>query len=157
MQFRDFITPERIIPNLSASNKSEAMNELVEPIFANKVVGPELRESVLAALFHREELGPTAIGQGLALAIPHAKHPGVRGLVGVFGRSVEGVDFGSPDGLPVHLFVLLLSNRECADKHLEALAYISRKFRNKDFRNLLLKAAQASQIADFLEDSDNEE
>lgn len=157
MQFRDFITPERIIPNLSASSKSEAISELAGPLFSTKVIGPDLYEGVLSALFHREELGTTAIGQGQGLAIPHAKHPGVRGLVGVFGRSMEGVDFGSPDGEPVHLFILLLSNRECADKHLEALAYISRKFRNQDFRNLLLKAAKASQIADFLDESDNEE
>ena len=157
MQFRDFISPERIISNLSASTKAEAIGELTEPLFTSHIIGDELREGVLAALFHREELGATAVGQGLGLAIPHAKHPGVRGLVGVFGRSVEGIDFDSPDGQPVHLFILLLSNRECADRHLEALAYISRKFRNNDFRNLLLKAANATQISDFLEDSDNEE
>lgn len=157
MQFRDFISPERIISNLSASTKAEALSELAEPLFSNCIIGQDLREGVMTALFHREELGTTAVGQGLGLAIPHAKHPGVRGLVGVFGRSLEGIDYGSPDGQPVHLFILLLSNRECADRHLEALAYISRKFRNKDFRNLLLKAANATQIADFLEDSDNEE
>jgi len=157
MQFKDFITPERIIANLSASSKSEAISELVEPFFTGHVISQDLREGVLSALFHREELGATAVGQGLDLAIPHAKHPGVRGLVGVFGRSLEGIDWGAPDGEPVHLFILLLSNRECADKHLEALAYISRKFRGKDFRNLLLKAANAGQIADFLDDSDNED
>lgn len=157
MQFRDFIVQERIIPNLSASTKAEAISELAEPLFAHKVISAELREGVLAALFHREELGPTAVGQGIGLAIPHAKHPSVRGLVGVFGRSVEGIDFQSPDGRPVHLFILLLSNRECADRHLEALAYISRKFRDKDFRNLLLRAANAAQIMDFLEEADNEE
>lgn len=157
MQFRDFLSSERIIEDMSAANKAEAINELAEPLFVNGIVNPELREGVLAALFHREELQSTAIGQGLGLAIPHAKHPGVRGLVGVFGRSREGVDFASPDGQPVQLFFLLLSNRECADRHLEALAYISRKFRNADFRNCLLKALNKGQIADFLEDSDNEE
>lgn len=157
MQFRDFIAQERIIPNLSASTKAEAISELADPFFTQKVISAELREGVLAALFHREELGATAVGQGLGLAIPHAKHPGVRGLVGVFGRSVEGIDFNSPDGEPVHLFIMLLSNRECADRHLEALAYISRKFRDKDFRNLLLKAAGAAQIMKFLEESDNED
>lgn len=157
MLFKDFLTQERIIANLSASAKAEAIAEMAEPLFAQHVLAPELREGVLDALFHREELGVTAVGQGLSLAIPHAKHPGVRGLVGVFGRSVEGIDFASPDGRPVHLFVLLLSNRECADRHLEALAYISRKFRNKDFRNLLLKASTAPQIWDFMEDADNEE
>ncbi len=157
MLFRDFLSSERVIANLSASTKAEALGELVEPLFASGVLGDDLREGVLTALFHREELGSTAIGQGLGLAIPHAKHPGVRELVGVFGRSVEGIDFGAADGQPVHLFLLLLSNRECADKHLAALAYISRKFRNADFRNLLLRAANQSQIMDFLEESDNEE
>ncbi len=157
MQFRDFLAPERIIANLSASTKAEAIGELVDPLFAGGILGPDLREGVLTALFHREELGTTALGQGLGLAIPHAKHPGVRGLVGVFGRSVEGIDFGAADGQPVHLFVLLLSNRECADRHLAALAYISRKFRDQEFRNLLLRAANQSQLGDFLEESDNEE
>ncbi len=157
MQFRDFLSSERIIANLSASTKAEALGELVEPLFAGGLLGMDLREGVLTALFHREELGSTAVGQGLALAIPHAKHPGVRELVGVFGRSVEGIDFGAPDGRPVHLFLLLLSNRECADKHLAALAYISRRFRNEDFRNLLLRAANQGQIMDFLEEADNEE
>ncbi len=157
MQFRDFLTSERIISDLSATTKAEAISELAEPLFTSGVVNPELREGVLSALFHREELQTTALGQGLAMAIPHAKHPGVRGLVGVFGRSREGVDFDSPDGQPVHLFFLLLSNRECADRHLEALAYISRKFRSQELRNCLIRAVNKGQIADFLEDSDNEE
>lgn len=157
MQFKDFLSPERIIPDLSASTKAEAISELAEPLFENGIISPELREGVLSALFHREELQTTALGQGLAMAIPHAKHPGVRGLVGVFGRSREGVDFDSPDGQPVHLFILLLSNRECADKHLEALAYISKKFRDKEFHNLIMKATSRAQIADFLEDADNDE
>lgn len=156
MQFRDFLAHDRILSDMSAVTKAEAITELAEPLFASGAVNPELREGVIAALFHREELQSTAIGQNLGLAIPHAKHPGVRGLVGVFGRSREGVDFDSPDGEPVHLFIMLLSNRECADRHLEALAYISKKFRDDQFRNVLMKAVNAAQIFDFLEDSDNE-
>jgi PTS system fructose-specific IIA component/PTS system nitrogen regulatory IIA component len=156
MQFRDFLTQERVIANLSASTKDEAIGELAEPLFAGGVLGRDLRDGVLSALFDREKLGTTAIGQGLGLAIPHAKHPGVRGLVGVLGRSVVGIDFGARDGKPVHLFLLLLSNRECADKHLAALAYISKKFRNEHFRTLLLRAATGDQLFQFLDDADNE-
>lgn len=157
MQFRDFITQERIIDNLSATTKPEVITEMADLLFNQGSVNPDLREGVLTALFHREELQSTAIGQGLSLAIPHAKHPGVRGLIGVLGRSREGVEYDSPDGEPVHLFFLLLSNREYADRHLEALAYISKKCRNAVFRNCLIKAANRDQIADFLEDADNEE
>ena len=157
MLFKDFITPERIVSDMAAATKAEAIGELAEPLFANGIVSANLRDGVLSALFHREEIQSTALGQGLGMAIPHAKHPGVRGLVGVFGRSRDGIDFASPDGQPVHLFVLLMSSRECADLHLEALAYISRKFRDREFRGCLLKAAGSAQMADFLEDSDNEE
>ncbi|MDR1612825.1 MAG: PTS sugar transporter subunit IIA [Planctomycetota bacterium] len=157
MQFRDFITQERIIENLSATTKPEVITEMTDLLFSQGAVNPNLREGVLTALFHREDLQSTAIGQGLSLAIPHAKHPGVRGLIGVLGRSREGVDYGSPDGQRVHLFFLLLSNREYADRHLEALAYISKECRNADFRNCLIRAVNRDQIADFLEDADNEE
>lgn len=157
MQFRDFVTQERILDDLSARTKLETITELADVLFRREIINPELRESVLSALFHREELQTTAIGQGLSLAIPHAKHPGVRGLIGVLGRSREGVDFASPDGEAVHLFFLLLSNREYADRHLEALAYISRKCRDANFRNCLVRAVNKDQIADFLEDADNEE
>lgn len=157
MQFRDFITQERILDDLSARSKLEVINELADVLFNQGTINPDLREGILTALYNREDLQSTALGQGLSIAIPHAKHPGVRGFVGVFGRSREGVDFNSPDKEPVHLFFLLLSNREYADRHLEALAYISRKCRDADFRNCLLKAVNKDQIADFLEDSDNEE
>lgn len=157
MQFKDFLSPERIISDLSAATKAEAIEELAEPLFGKGVVNPELREGILSALFHREELHSTALGKGLSLAVPHAKHPGVRELVGVFGRSREGVDFNSPDGEPVHLFILLLSNRESSNQHLAALAHISRVFRNPKFRNCLLRAVNSRQIAGFLDDADNEE
>lgn len=157
MQFRDFLISDRIIPHMSATTKQEAIAELAEPLFTAGAINPELREGVLTALFNREKLQTTAVGQGLSLAIPHAKHPGVKGLMGVFGRSMEGVDFESPDGQPVHLFFLLMSNREVADRHLEALAYISRKCRDEAFRNFLMKTTSQGLLADVLEDSDNED
>ena len=157
MQFRDFLAPERILDDLSAQTKTAVISELSETLFVQNFINSEVKEGVLSALYHREELQSTALGQGLSIAIPHAKHPGVRGLVGVFGRSREGVNFDAPDGQPVHLFFLLLSNREYANRHLEALAYISKKCRNTEFRNCLLRAANKAQIANFLEDSDNED
>lgn len=157
MQFRDFLTSDHILPHMSATSKEEAIAELAEPLFTTGAINPELREGVLTALFNREKLQTTAVGQGLSLAIPHAKHPGVKGLVGVFGRSMEGIDFNSPDGQPVHLFFLLMSNREVADRHLEALAYISRKCRDESFRNYLMKTISQGLLADVIEDSDNED
>lgn len=156
MQFRDFIIPGGILADLVSRNKSDIITELAEALFAGNAVGADYREGVLAGLFHREELQSTALGGGMGLAIPHTKHPGVHRLMGVFGRSREGVDFASPDGKPVHMFFLLLSNREYADRHLEALAYICNCFRDAEFRNCLMKAPNAVQIKEFFDDADME-
>lgn len=156
MLFRDFLTQDRIVGDLIASTREEALAELAEPLFVTGVLDSGVRDGVMHALLKREEIHTTALGNGMDLAVPHARHPAVRELVGVLGRSHAGVDFGSPDGQPVHLFVLLLSHPDSPVEHLQALAYISRKLRGEDMRGLLLRAAGEQQIKRFLDGCDNE-
>ena len=76
----------------------------------------------------RERLGSTAIGDGIA--IPHGKLRGISRILGVFGRSPQGVDFDSLDGNPTHLFFLLVAPEDSASLHLKALARVSRLFKD---------------------------
>ena len=52
----------------------------------------------MEVLWERERLGSTAIGDGIA--IPHGKLPGLKTVLGAFGRHLQGVDFQSLDGKP---------------------------------------------------------
>jgi len=65
------------------------------------------RSVVYEALFAREKLGSTALGQGIA--IPHGRIKGLKKPLGAFFRLEVPVQFEAPDGKPVsHIFVLLV-------------------------------------------------
>jgi mannitol/fructose-specific phosphotransferase system IIA component (Ntr-type) len=152
MQFRDFIVRTAIIDDLESTTKNEAIAEMVDALIKSQTISEDMRQGVMTALLDREKLGSTGIGQGIA--IPHAKHPGIKKLVGLFARSREGVNFEAIDGEPAHLFFLLLSNQECAGKHLEALAYVSGNLRDEIFRRFIQKARDAKEIIELMEEAD---
>jgi len=152
MQFCDFLVREAILGDIVSSTKNEAIAEMTDALIKARVISQDLRQGVLTALLDREKLGSTGIGQGIA--IPHAKHPGIKKLVGLFARSREGVRFDALDGEPVHLFFLLLSNQECAAQHLEALAYVSKNLRQDIFRRFLLTARDEKEILELLDEAD---
>ena len=102
MRFRDFIARGVIVGDLASTTKKEAIAEMTDALSKAQLLSADLRQGVLKALLNREELGTTGIGQGIA--IPHAKHPGVKKLTGLFARSREGVEFLAPDNQPVHIF-----------------------------------------------------
>ena len=80
------------------------------------------------ALLDRESLGPTGVGQGVAL--PHARLPGLTKVVGCFIRLEKPIDFSSVDRRPVDLVFSLLAPAESGVDHLKALALVSRTLRH---------------------------
>ena len=90
-------------------------------------------DRLVEVLWERERLGSTAIGDGIA--IPHGKLPGLKGVIGAFGRHPAGVDFDSLDGSPTHLFFLLVAPEDSVGQHLKALARVSRLLKDRAFRD----------------------
>jgi nitrogen PTS system EIIA component len=141
MKIAEFLEPTAIIDDLVGSTPQEVLTELCRPLAASTGVN---RERMVEALLPREQLAPTAIGEGLAL--PHGKMAGLGGLVAGFGRSRAGVDFKAPDSRPAALFFTLLAPEDGHGLHLKALARISRLFKAAEFREALLKAKDAAEI-----------
>lgn len=152
MLFNDFISSNAIVDDLASTDKSDAIVEMVDALIAAGSISSELRQGVLTALFDREKVGSTGLQNGIA--IPHAKHPGIKKLTGLFARSREGVAFDALDGEPTHLFFLLLSNQECIGDHLGALAYISKHLRGDIFSRFLKNARDAKEIYELLVEAD---
>ena len=96
MRLTDFISPEAVVANLKATNKKQLLQELSER--AAKLSGLSARE-IFDALLHRERLGSTGIGEGIA--IPHGKLTKVKSIFGLFARLERPIDFDSLDGAPV--------------------------------------------------------
>ncbi len=80
------------------------------------------------ALQERESLGPTGVGNGVAL--PHARLDGIDRVCGAFIRLERPFDYGSVDRAPVDLVFALFAPREAGVEHLKALALVSRTLRD---------------------------
>lgn len=152
MKILDLLARERIMPDLQASNKRGALEELAKTL-ADGADGLNL-PAIMEVLLDRERLGSTGIGDNIA--IPHGKLPQLSELKVSFGRSLKGVDFDSMDGKPSHLFFLLLAPVNSAGLHLKALAKISRMLMSQSFRDNLMKAPGAEEIYRLIAERDAE-
>ncbi len=150
MQLDQILDSGFINDNLSAKNKADVLQELVNTIIQG---GLKLDPSVvIEVLQQREKLGSTGIGDGVA--IPHGKIPALEELVVAFGRSKEGISFDAVDGKPVHLFFLLLAPENSSGQHLKALAKISKMLKAVNFRKKLLEAKSRGDLYKTIIDQD---
>ena len=150
MNISDFLRIEAVECSLGASNKPGVLRELVGVLLR---VEPELDPNRLVeTLEQRESLQSTGIGNGVA--IPHGKVTNLDRLVACVGRSVEGVDFQSLDGLPTQLFFTLFIPADEHGLHLKALARLSRLLKEPPIRQALLEAADAQEMYDVIMEED---
>lgn len=150
MKITDFLASGMIIPDLRGKEKKAVLNELAEWMaFQDRSLDAQ---KLFEVLLEREKVSSTAIGEGVA--IPHGKMPGVRGVCGLFARSLQGVNFDSMDGGPTYLFFLLIAPENSAADHLKALARISRLLKNTAFRARLMQGKTREEIFDAISEED---
>lgn len=150
MKVVDFLRSDCVIPSLRGKSKADVLTELAEHLSR---VRPGIDSQVLGrALTEREQLASTAIGDGIA--IPHGRLESVDTLVGVLGRSVEGLNFDSIDGKPTYLIFMLVAPSAATGAHLKALARLSRLFRDAQFRQRLLSASDSEALFQTIKDED---
>jgi nitrogen PTS system EIIA component len=137
----EFLTPEAVAPGLRASGKKQVLQEVSAQ--AARLVGIDERE-VFETLLHRERLGSTGIGDGIA--IPHGKIPRLGRLFGLVARLDKPVDFEALDGQPVEIVFLLLAPEGAGADHLKALARVARVLREPGILDRIRAARDASAI-----------
>lgn len=92
-------------------------------------------DTVADALWEREQLASTALGQGVAL--PHARIKGLREPHAAYLRLVPPLAFDAPDDRPVSdVFVLLVPER-ATEQHLQLLAGVAERFAEPAWREEL--------------------
>lgn len=151
MKILDILDPAAIVPEMRATSKPAALEELAGALAARYPTIDQAR--LVEVLLEREELGSTAIGEGIA--IPHGKLAGLTDVVAAFGRSSRGIDFDSLDGSPTRLFFLLVAPEESAGIHLKALARISRLLKDRGFRERLFAGATREALFDIIREEDD--
>lgn len=141
MNLADILSPEQIIPELRATDRWEAIDELIDNLVSTGKIKAEHREQITAVVRKRENSMSTGIGFGIG--IPHASTDLIGEVVGALGRSGKGVNFDALDNKPVNLVMLFLVPQGQFQKHLHTLAEIAKLLHKKDFRNSLEEAGDA--------------
>jgi len=150
VKITDFLTVQSVIPDLAGREKGAVLREMADWLVSNHKSLDKNR--VLQVLLERERISTTAIGEGVA--IPHGKLAGVERVLGVFARSVEGVDFASLDGGRSHLFFLLIAPENAAADHLKALARVSRLLKDEAFRRRLMQGKTNQELYQIIATED---
>jgi PTS system nitrogen regulatory IIA component len=112
--------------------------------------GENGRERLLKAVLEREELQPTAMGNGVAL--PHPRNPVIENEAegcAALGFTKNKIDWGALDGKPVTTLILVVS--ASAKMHLALLQRISFFCRDSGFTSLLDRRAPAEEIFGYIE------
>lgn len=142
MELSDILNGEAVRSGVKVASKKRLLQELAG--FAADLTPGVDATSSLRALQEREGLGPTGMGDGIA--VPHARLPGVKKVIGYFMRLEKPVDFSAVDGRPVDLVFMLLAPEEAGAEHLRALARVSRTLRNPDVCRKLRSTEDASTL-----------
>ncbi len=141
MDLADILTKEQIITDLQATNRWEAIDELINNLVSTQKIKSEHREAIAAVVKKRETSMSTGIGFGIG--IPHASTDLISEVVGALGRSKRGVNFDALDNQPVNLVMLFLVPQGQFQKHLHTLANIAKLLHKADFRQALEQAPDA--------------
>lgn len=141
MDIESILSPEHTFCNVEATSKKRAIEIAAELLSRNSGF---TSDEAYRGLIAREKLGPTALGNGIAL--PHCRLEHCASTVcGVF-RLAQPIDFEAIDDEPVSLMFVLLFPHDEEEDHLRTLAMLARRFESPDYRAHLLEASNDTEL-----------
>jgi mannitol/fructose-specific phosphotransferase system IIA component (Ntr-type) len=151
LKVHSLLAQEMIIRELEETTREGALREMVGFLRKRNKIAKD--RDLYEKLMQREDLGSTAIGDGVA--IPHCKMKGVKNPVVMLAISQKGVDFHSLDGKPSHIFFLVVSSPDNPSVNLQILAAIAQLVRKAKL--VIKRIKEAEDTAKVLAIIKNEE
>lgn len=145
MEIRDILSEESVILDLKSTTKEGIIQELVDKLYDKG--GITLKSKFIKALERREKIGSTSIGYQIAM--PHGKTKYVKKASVVIGKSREGIDWPSIDGLPVKVIIMFAMPQFKGHEDLMLISQISYILGGKDISERLLNAHTKKEILDI--------
>jgi PTS system fructose-specific IIC component len=102
------------------------------------------RTKLLLDFINREKKATTALGDGIA--VPHIRSKQAKEFMIAFARSSQGYDFGSPDGKPVHLFVIMAAPPYDDTLYLKVFKSLAGMLQYESFREELMSASHPGEL-----------
>ena len=135
------ITEEQVVLDLTGADCHEATRTLAERLVASGRCTD--LDQFLDDVRRREETMATGLPGGIG--IPHARSTAIIEPSLVFGRPVQGIDWGAKDG-PATLVFLIAAPEGGGDAHMQMLPKLARALMKKDFKAALAAAATEDEV-----------
>jgi mannitol/fructose-specific phosphotransferase system IIA component (Ntr-type) len=146
VRLADFLRREDVRLDLSGATPLDVMRELAESLGLD----PERCSALLKSLQRRESMESTAVGHGIA--IPHCRSANLPRLRLAYGRPLQPVSWGAPDGDPVrHVFLLVAPH--LSPEYLPVLARIAHLGNDSAFRRRLDELRSSDEFFQLLADA----
>jgi len=145
MKISDILDESLVKTQLPGNSKDEIISHMIDIVATSKKVLN--REKVQEAIFEREKIMSTGVGNGFA--IPHGKTDAVSDIVAAFAVTAEPIDYQSLDEQPVRLVFLLVGKDSMVGPHIKLLSRISRLMNKEEFRKKLLTAASPKEVLEI--------
>jgi mannitol/fructose-specific phosphotransferase system IIA component (Ntr-type) len=146
--FSEVILKSVVCLDMSEPSGYEAVTTLIEAAVKQGVLDKACMDDAIKAVLKREQSASTAMPDGIAL--PHGRIDCIQELVCMIGIHPGGVEFGSPDGLPTHIFVQLLVPATVGCNHIHFLANLSRRLMEQSVRSDLLSSVSRGQVVEAI-------
>ena len=146
MNLTQILRPACVKVPFEARDKQSVITELIDLLDSEGLLLD--RDTALESVLMREKTRSTGIGS--AIAIPHGKCKATKELVMAIGIASEPIEFGSVDGKPVSIVILLVSPIDQTGPHIQALAQISRLMLDEPFKQSLEKADSSERAYELL-------
>jgi mannitol/fructose-specific phosphotransferase system IIA component (Ntr-type) len=155
MKLLDLVHPDCILADLASNERNGVIRELVQVLGDAKLIEDSAVDGIVRSIVARERTrGTTGFGKGVA--VPHAKVEGLDRIVAAVGRSVDGIDFASLDGQPVHIVFLIVSPADQPEEHLRAMDLVFRHLQQEKFRKFLRQSDHPDKVYDLLKEADEQ-
>ena len=136
------IVPQRVVLNLVAGTKEDAIRELIQAVPPSHKIHD--KEELIKRVLEREQIETTGIGEGIA--IPHARTDVVEGICICLGISPKGINYGSIDDKPVHILFLLAASESAQNAYLNTLAGVALVFKDRKFCQDVIRCKDPAKV-----------
>ncbi len=146
--FDELITKSLVCLDMADADGQHVITTLIQDAVKQGLLSADHMDEAIKAVLKREISASTALPDGIAL--PHGRTDCVSDIVCMIGIHQKGIDFGAPDNLPSHIFVLLLVPATVACNHIHFLANLSRRLMEQSVRNELMAAKTREHVLEII-------
>ncbi len=137
-----YFDPEHVFLDVEGQTKEEIISNMATLMAERNLINNE--EKIKTAIWEREKVFSTGIGEGVAL--PHARLVEAKEPVLCFFRLKNSVDYDSPDDKPVQLLFLELTADNDDGMHLNLMAQVTRFVSQIKNRQKLLDCQKEEEV-----------